>query len=190
VIELNGFYCNTKTKHISLIWNLLQFKLEKIKNIIDECLFLDESIIDGNNLASLDILQKPKNPIKNHPTLEKYFKMLVIGIPKMAVQHKMTMSKLDSSFLNYQPDYNIDDLPKELFDKLNNNTILESNVNIKQEVSPMKNILAGLNDIKLKKSSQKNNINNTIINKSLPVPSLKEIQEAYQKLSKKPIEKI
>jgi len=191
IIELNGFYCNSKTKTIRLVWNLLQFKLEKIKNTIDECLFLDESIIDGNNLSSSDIPEKKNNPIKNHPILEKYFKMLSIGIPKMAVQHKMTMSELDSSFLNYQPDYNIDDLPKELLDKLNNNTILNSNI-IKQDINPMKGILSGLNDIKLKKPIQnikiKSKLNDKIINKSLPVPSLKEIQEAYNKLLKKNIE--
>ena len=34
IIELNGFYCNSKTKTIRLVWNLLQFKLEKIKKII------------------------------------------------------------------------------------------------------------------------------------------------------------
>ena len=189
VIELNGFYCNTKTKHIRLIWNLLQFKLEKSKNIIDECLFLDESIINGNDLSSLDISPKKSNPLKNHPILEKYFKMLSVGIPKMAVQHKMKLSNIDSSFLDYTPDYNIDDLSKELLNKLSYNvdTLQNTNIPLKIDltpVPPMMNILAGLNGIKLKKPSDNIDSNKKITNRTLPVPSLKEIQEAYQKLKK------
>ena len=115
----------------------------------------------------------------------------------MAVQHKMKLSNVDCSFLDYAPDYNIYNLPKELLDKLDNNIdILQNantNINLKQDllISPMMNMLSGLNEIKLKKPSENINsnsiLNHKIINHSLPVPSLKEIQEAYQKLLKKNI---
>ncbi len=213
VIELSGFYCNRKSKHIRLVWNLLQFKLEKIKNIIDECLFLDESIIDGNNLDSFKFENKEnkekKEILKNNSILEKYFKMLSFGIPKMAVQHKMLMLKMDPLFLDYSPETEISMLPIDLKNKLelyesdlNKNTISNNQLseksddinknqeNIKKNENGKPNLLGvlnGLNNIKLK------SINNLIpnqkkkqilINKSLPVPTLKEIQDAYKKLKK------
>ena len=64
---------------------------------------------------------------------------------------------------------------KEL-DKLNNNTILNSNI-IKQDINPMKGILSGLNDIKLK-----NNFNDISL---MTTNTQKGIYSAYKGIVKK-----
>ena len=226
IIELTGFYYKQKTKEIKLIWSLVQFKLDKVKNKIQECLFLDEEELEKETLKTLKDIQiqnlkeeeKKVNFIKNHILLEKFFKMLSIGIPKIAVQHKMSLSNIDIRFLDYSSDTNIDKLPIELKNKLNDiniddndnndnndnnitndNNQNDNNMNLninennksnnlnKQLLSNIKNhkfknINININSIEHK--SLKNKIIEKLSNKSLLVPSLEQINDAYKKLNK------
>jgi hypothetical protein len=178
VIELSGFYYNKKTKSIKLIWNVLQFKLDQIKKKTDVCLFLDETTDEIIN-------NPPQNKIylKNVPELEKFFKMLSVGIPKMAIQHKMNLSKVDPIFMDYHPDTDLNTLPDELKNKLQPKKEEDT-----EPKPPQISIASFLGqNIKLKKIDiseikPKNIIKN---NKGLPVPSLQEIKDAYTKLLKK-----
>ena len=211
VIELTSFYYNKKTKKLKLLWNIVQFKLDKIKTVIMQCLFLDEN--DLNTHSSTDSSQIIM-PLKKHPELEKYFKMLSLGVPKMAIQLKMTSLKIDPVFLDYSPESDLNILPKDLRNKLdsisgnnlnkyNENGKIVSNLEDQKDSSKPPSIasLFGkdnslLSGLKLKSANlsinNSNNdkainskISNKIINRSLPVPSLKEIQDAYNKITKK-----
>jgi hypothetical protein len=218
IIELTGFYYKQKTKEIKLIWSLVQFKLDKVKNKIQECLFLDEEELEQEKLKTLkdkdkdfkieNLKEKKINFIKNHVLLEKFFKMLSIGIPKMAVQHKMSLSNIDIRFLDFSSDTDIDKLPIELKNKLNDNNI-DTNININDDnnisnqndinindnnksINLNKNLLSNIKNHKLKNvninltehKSLKNKIIEKLSNKSLLVPSLEQINEAYKKLNK------
>jgi hypothetical protein len=206
VIELTSFYYNKKTKKLKLLWDIVQFKLDKIKTIIKQCLFLDETDLNSN--SSTD---EPKiiAPIKKHPELEKYFKMLSLGIPKMAIQLKMNILNIDPTFLDYSPETDLNSLPIALRNKLNsltepqstekpeiksphniaslfgkNNNLL-SNVKLKSVENIETNIESNI-ESNIEKGNNKKSNKNKIIDKSLPVPSLKEIQDAYNKIIKKP----
>lgn len=208
IIELTGFYYKQKTKEIKLIWSLIQFKLDKVKNKIQECLFLDEEELEKETLKTLKDIQiqnlkeeeKKVNFIKNHILLEKFFKMLSIGIPKIAIQHKMSLSNIDIRFLDYSSDTDIDKLPIELKNKLNDNNIdisnqndisqNENNQNINQNININKHLLSNIKNHKFKNvnvnlmehKSLKNKIIEKLSNKSLLVPSLEQINDAYKKL--------
>lgn len=211
IIELTGFYYKQKTKEIKLIWSLVQFKLDKVKNKIQECLFLDEEELEKETLKTLKDIkienlkeEKKINFIKNHILLEKFFKMLSIGIPKMAVQHKMSLSNIDIRFLDYSSDTDIDKLPIELKNKLNDNititnddnlTIINDdnitnndNITSNKGINLNKHLLSNIKNHKLKNvnliehKSLKNKIIEKLSNKSLLVPSLEQINDAYKKL--------
>ncbi len=206
IIELNGIYFNKQTKKMRVIWNLVQFKLDKIKNIIDECLFLDEENIENdkknsnlnNNIANISNKPKEIMVMKDNEILSKFFKMLSIGIPKQAVQHKMTLMNLDIRFLDYTSDFNIYDLPNDLKNILipesNNQTITNNNISIihddKTLINPVSTLFSSVNQFnktKLKKinpDSKANKFKNQlkIMKKTIPVPTLEEIQEARNKL--------
>ncbi len=178
VIELIGFYYNKKIKQAKLIWNLVQFKLDKPKKNIHECLFLDET----------DNTPQIIEPIKSHPLLEKFFKMLTIGIPRIAVEHKMNLSNINTKYLDYSPDTDINLLPLELKNYLIkpiNNTINDNNNTNTNNTNTNNNnnIKLSISDI-IKQNKLKNKIpkKNDIIKKTLRVPSLSEIQEARKKL--------
>lgn len=177
IIELYGFYYNKKMKQIRIIWNLIQFKLDNTRQIINECLFLDEHINVQEEI-------KIKNKIKDHPLLEKYFKMLLVGIPKPAVKHKLNLSAIDDRFIDFPPDSDIESLPNDLKNKLN----INENIVEKQNLNPLVNMIKKIdfNNLKLNKTSniEKKNIIN-INDKGLKVPSLVEIQEAHKKIFEK-----
>lgn len=179
VIELIGFYYNKKIKQFKLIWNLVQFKLDKTKKIIDECLFLDEEEeINHNNKESEQNISLPKELLKNNIILEKFFKMLIVGIPKPAIQHKMMLSGIEPKFIDYPPDTDIDTLSLEMQNKITT-PIDKPKTN---------NLLNGmLNKLQLKKiiPDQKSKSQIEIEKKDLRVPSLLEIQEARKKLFEK-----
>jgi hypothetical protein len=187
VIELIGFYHNQKTKINRLIWDIIQFKIDKTRKIIDECLFLDES----NVITPVIEVIKPTivQLLKNDETLGKFFKMLSMGIPVMAVKHKMILSGLDARFLDYQGDFDINNLPEELKNKLSNQDNIEKPIkNNTEEFNLLSDIGKGPHKFKIKKSSPNNNsskIKNEFIKKGFKVPSLFEIQEARNKLFEK-----
>jgi hypothetical protein len=222
VIELVGFYYNKKIKQFKLIWNLVQFKLDKTKNIIDECLFLDEYDPENNlqiqiqkqksispqntNETSKDtikqisnIIDKPKEILKNNIILEKFFKMLSVGIPKPAIQHKMMLSSVDPKFLDYSPDTDINTLPIEMKQKIivkddNNDINTDNKKNNNNENQTSGGLLSSMinkldfNNLQLKKTitNSKSQLPKEIIEKKdLRVPSLSEIQEARRKLFEK-----
>ena len=203
IIELTGFYYKQKTKEIKLIWSLVQFKLDKVKNKIQECLFLDEEELEQEKLKNQKETLKDKLKetlikeeekkvffLKNHILLEKFFKMLSIGIPKMAIQHKMSLLNIDIRFLDYSSDTDIDKLPIELKNKLNNENNNENNsknnskqlLNNLEMIKNNKKILKNVNLTEHK--SLKNKIIEKLSNKSLLVPSLEQINDAYKKLNK------
>jgi hypothetical protein len=167
VIELAGFFYNHKTHTIKLIWNLLQFKLDKVKQIIDECLFLDEQ--------PTEILK-----LKNHPKLEKFFKMIMVGVPKMAIHHKMTLDCIDINFLDYAPDTDFNTLSENLKSSLENRKD-----NSKDSEKGSNKEIVNINKIIIQKKQQSDKKVNMIPKKSLTVPSLQEIQNAYKKLLKR-----
>jgi hypothetical protein len=187
VIELIGFYYNKKIKQTKLIWNIIQFKLDKPRKIINECLFLDENIqIEKDKENEKDKekekeKEKIKDPLKKHPLLEKFFKMLTFGIPRIAIEHKMTLANISIKYLDYAPDTDINILPDILKQKLINN-----DDNILNDIIPIihnkNNIIDIIKQNKLK-ISPKNKKND--IKKTLRVPSLLEIQQARQKLFEK-----
>ena len=224
VIELYGFYYNKKIKQLRLIWNLVQFKLDKVKKIINECLFLDEDLDSdsesefgtrtGSKLVKDKEESKPKIILKNHPLLEKYFKMLSVGIPKQAVINKMLLLKIDYKYLDYSPDTDIQKLPIELLNKLkdSNDTNLDANSDISLKIN---NDNCNNNNINNNNNNNSNNNNNNNehrpllsldlkkklnkvsedslkmkilkknINTDLRVPSLEEIQNARKKILEK-----
>jgi hypothetical protein len=177
VIELAGFFYNHKTHTIKLVWNLLQFKLDKVKQIIDECLFLDEQPIE--------ILK-----LKNHPKLEKFFKMIMVGVPKMAIQHKMTLERIDINFLDYAPDTNFNTLSENIKSSLEKDKDTDKNKdkasdNSKDNEKGSIKEIVNINKIIIQKKQQSDKKLNIIPKKSLTVPSLQEIQNAYKKLLKR-----
>lgn len=169
VIELTGFFYNHKTQTIKLIWNLLQFKLDKIKQIIDECLFLDEY-----DPPPVEVLK-----LKNHPKLDKFFKMMSVGVPRMAIQHKMTLDSINVSFLDYAPDTDFNTIPEHLRSSLDNMNKETENEKDKE------NVKINLLNIIKQRQKEKKPIAIHIPKKTLTVPSLLEIQNAYKKLLKK-----
>ncbi len=189
IIELYGFYYNKKIKQIRLIWNLIQFKLDNTRQVINECLFLDEHINNDmhndmikNNIKS-DIKEE-KNKLKDHPLLEKYFKMLLVGIPKPAVKHKLTLSGMDDRFIDFPADSDIELLPDDLKNKLK----INENIVEKQNTNPLVGMIKKLdfNNLKLNKVSVSNPDKKSIkYDRGLKVPSLIEIQEAHKKIFEK-----
>ena len=63
--------------------------------------------------------------IKRHPKYQKYFKMLLVGVPKDNIRSQMNIDGLDSNFIDYQPEY----LIPQSYEK---ETLSSSNVNIQQ----------------------------------------------------------
>jgi hypothetical protein len=207
VIELYGFYYNKKMKQIRLIWNLVQFKLDKIKQVINECLFLDEDSTSTSTSIiknSIEEQLKPKVILKNHPLLEKYFKMLSVGIPKQAVINKMILLNIDYKYLDYPADTDINKLPLDLLNKLqetesgssssltlSNLEFKESNENQdnqnKQDITNV-SLLLHLKQ-KLNKVSDEPSLKIKLlkknINTNLPVPSLEDIQNARKRILEK-----
>ncbi len=198
VIELVGFYYSKKHKQFRLIWNLVQFKLDKVKKIIDECLFLDEyetiqhshSQNNSSNIPAphMEVVVKVE-PIKNNPNLEKFFKMLAVGIPKPAIQHKMTLSGVDSKFLDYSPDTDVNTLPIELKRKIIKETEIEQ-----PPVLSLSSMIGKLdfNNLQLKKTtpnqhqkSKSQKQREMLERNGIKVPTLLEIQEARNKLFEK-----
>jgi hypothetical protein len=192
VIELFGFYYNKKTKQFRLIWHLVQFKLDKSRQIINECLFLDEDPDEKNTNSNTNTNENKTSEIKlrNHPYLEKYFKMLSVGIPKMAIKHKMTLSGMDDRYLDFSPDSNINSLPDDLKNKIpdekkQDSEELQENQTQSINTNPLANMIKKIdfNNLKLNKITVESK--NKIVKKDLRVPSLMEIQEAHKKLFEK-----
>lgn len=203
VFELIGFYHNQKTKINRLVWDIIQLKIDKPRKIIDECLFLDES----NMITSLNkfnenkvIKSEPIQLLKDNETLCKFFKMVSMGIPAMAVKHKMSLSGIDTRFLDYQGNFDINNLPNELKNKLSNQNDIQTDIqndiqndmknNIIQPINIFADIDKGPQKFKIKKSSPTNlnsssKIKEQFIKKGFKVPSLIEIQEARNKLLEK-----
>ena len=211
VIELGGFYYNKKHKQFKLIWNLVQFKLDKIKKIIDECLFLDEyetiqhthsqnnsSNNNNHQPAPMSITVKVE-PLKSNTILEKFFKMLSVGIPKPAIQHKMNLSGVDAKFLDYSPDTDVNTLPIELKRKIipEQEKDLENDSNtVSQQALSLSSMIGKLdfNNLQLKKTtpnqhqhqkSKSQKQRELLERKGIKVPTLLEIQEARNKLFEK-----
>ena len=186
VIELIGFYYNKKIKQTKLIWNIIQFKLDKLRKIINECLFLDENIQIENKTETEKEKEKIKEPLKKHPLLEKFFKMLTVGIPRIAIEHKMTLANINIKYLDYSPDTDINMLPDDLKENLINNDNETTMTDIIQPIHNKNNIIdiikqnIILNKLKISPKNKKNDIK-----KTLRVPSLLEIQQARQKLFEK-----
>lgn len=215
IIELTGIYFNKQTKKMRVIWNLVQFKLDKTKNIINECLFLDEEhpkqIEQYESRLNQKKIEKDFNnnlqPImlmKDNEILAKFYKMLSMGIPKLAVQHKMTLMNIDSRFIDYEYDFNLYHLPNDLKKILipETNLNLNSNSNSSNDIDTKNNNSIGssttslfsslnqFNKTKLKKVNEddkakkiKNQL--SLMNKTMPVPTLEEIQEARKRLFEK-----
>jgi hypothetical protein len=198
-------------KQIRLIWNLVQFKLDKIKQVINECLFLDEDSTSTSTLTSTQIIKnsieeqsKPKVILKNHPLLEKYFKMLSVGIPKQAVINKMILLNIDYKYLDYAADTDINKLPLDLLNKLqetesgssspSTSTNLESKESNKNQDNQNKQDITNVSLLlhlkqKLNKVSDEPSLKIKLlkknINTNLPVPSLEDIQNARKRILEK-----
>jgi hypothetical protein len=227
ILELTGIYFNKQTKKMRVIWNLVQFKLDKIKNIIDECLFIDEEpynhleyhldkiererrekergIKGGINnsqvsfnfgLSTSTQTMIPKIPnisMKDNETLSKFYKMLSIGIPKAAVQHKMTLMNVDTRFLDYEHDFNIYSLPDDLKKILIPISETNSANNNDIPTSPINSLFSSVNQFNKTKLKKINHDDKTIkirsqlslMKKTMTVPTLDEIQEARKRLLEK-----
>jgi hypothetical protein len=230
ILELTGIYFNKQTKKMRVIWNLVQFKLDKIKNIIDECLFIDEeptnhleyhldkierekrekdrgikgdihnSQVSFNSGLSTstqtmihNIYSIPNIPMKDNETLSKFYKMLSIGIPKAAVQHKMTLMNVDTRFLDYESDFNIYSLPDDLKKILIPIPETNSTNNNDIPTSPINSLFSSVNQFNKTKLKKVNHDDKTIkirsqlslMKKTMTVPTLDEIQEARKRLLEK-----
>jgi hypothetical protein len=187
--------------------------LDKTKNIINECLFLDEEhpkqIEQHESRLNQKKIEKDFNHnlqplmlMKDNEILSKFYKMLSMGIPKPAVQHKMTLMNIDSRFIDYEYDFNIYHLPNDLKKILIPETNLNLNSNSSNDIDTKNNNSIGssttslfsslnqFNKTKLKKVNEddkakkiKNQL--SLMNKTMPVPTLEEIQEARKRLFEK-----
>ncbi|KUF91137.1 hypothetical protein AM588_10002937 [Phytophthora nicotianae] len=60
--------------------------------------------------------QKDQTPLKDHPTYEKYFKMLKVGLPAPVVKHKMQSENVDPSILDMDPNKPLPETPAPALD--------------------------------------------------------------------------
>ena len=133
--------------------NESNLELGKIKNIFKEELDYISSDKEDN-----------KDFIKNDPIYSKFFKLKSMKVPIIAIKHKMILSNLEPSIL----DYNGDTLTKNIFknknnknDKIKSNDILNNRHKLKKTVINEK--------IKIKRNN-------------LKIPSLEEIQNQIKKM--------
>ncbi|CAH0480125.1 unnamed protein product [Peronospora belbahrii] len=66
--------------------------------------------------ASTDAV-KDETPLKNHPTYQKYFKMLAVGLPASVVKHKMQSDSVDPAILDMDPDKPLPEAPVPALDE-------------------------------------------------------------------------
>lgn len=108
-------YINHNDKIYGVSWEIEQLKFYLPITHFSECLIDDnlynpKPIIEPTVIVDTSIETKIKE-MEEHPTLGKYFKMLRLGIPMVAVQQKMQMSgdnpdelkKYDISVLKKKP---------------------------------------------------------------------------------------
>lgn len=61
--------------------------------------------------------EKDQTPLKDHPTYQKYFKMLKVGMPAPAVKHKMQSENVDPTILDMDPNKPLPEAPVPALDK-------------------------------------------------------------------------
>ncbi|POM61259.1 Formin-2 domain containing hypothetical protein, partial [Phytophthora palmivora] len=66
---------------------------------------------DGNSSAGKD-----QTPLKDHPTYQKYFKMLKVGLPAPVVKHKMQSENVDPAVLDMDPNKPLPEAPAAALD--------------------------------------------------------------------------
>ncbi|GMF20416.1 unnamed protein product [Phytophthora fragariaefolia] len=66
---------------------------------------------DGTSTA------KDQTPLKDHPTYQKYFKMLKVGLPPPVVKHKMQSENVDPAVLDMDPNKPLPESPAPALDK-------------------------------------------------------------------------
>ncbi|KAK1940668.1 Formin-like protein 20 [Phytophthora citrophthora] len=67
------------------------------------------AVSDANN-------QKDQIPLKDHPTYQKYFKMLKVGLPAPVVKHKMQSENVDPAVLDMDPNKPLPEAPVPALD--------------------------------------------------------------------------
>lgn len=174
IIHITGFYISQKGKY-GLSCNLIQFKLDKLKVDYELCFFLDES--------------EEKIELKDSPILEKFFKMLSLGIPKQAVKQKMILSNINPEFIDYTTYHSLPNNLKNIYDDFmdytydnqnininnNNNNVIESNGGIPPPPPPPLMDLKSVNPSKL--------ITGSLL--SAGISRLKKVEKPLEKVKKK-----
>jgi hypothetical protein len=93
IIFIDGIWVNTNTKSAGLDISILQLQLHD-RVFLEEFSFLDE-IIPTTTTVKTQVFN-----FETHPIVGKYFKMLTMGIPEMAVRQKLKIDGLPESVLD------------------------------------------------------------------------------------------
>lgn len=120
-----------------------------------------------NRVFFLDEIPSDKEEIG--PEYQPYFKMLKMGIPLLAVKQKMTLKGLNPDIISQKPN-KLTQFEQFEQSEINTNLLLESKLSLK----------------KVDKDQNQNQKKWCKKKKSLPVPSLDEIQMALKSLRKTP----
>jgi len=164
ILEISELWFNNTS--IGCNCNVLQIK--KYSTLVfDRCLIIDDESDD-----------EVKKVVVDNPLYEKYFKMLKMGIPVMAVKNNMIKDNLGIDFVNSLPDG-----LNELKNKLNNSNSNSNNDNdiiIPVKMNPF--ALLGAKNL-LKKP--KENVKKIIKKKDGFAPSLDDINNILNRFKKK-----
>jgi hypothetical protein len=94
IILIDGIWVNTNTRSAGLDISILQLQLHD-RVFLEEFSFLDEITPTTTTAVKPNVVS-----FESHPIVGKYFKMLTMGIPEMAVRQKLKMDGLPESVLD------------------------------------------------------------------------------------------
>ena len=170
IAELSNFWTNGK--QVGCNWTCLQIKKYDILNL-DECMIIDDEEMVSNQSMSIPIPPPILTSLPINSEYEKYFKMLKMGIPLIAVKNNMMRDGHDIDFVNSLPE-NKDEFKNKLNSqpaKKSLNKIVPSHT----ELSDMKGLL--------KKTSQTKQTP-LLKKKDGFAPTLDDIQNILNRLKK------
>ena len=125
--------------------------------------------------------KKEKINYKSHPKYQKYFKMLMCGVPKEAVKHKMSLDNLDPNVLDNPDGTSLQKTPESnLNNLLGTRKSDKPKFNIKEQIK-----LAKLQKQTQKQKDEDSKQNTKPPNNGFKPPSLDEILKMKEMTKKK-----
>lgn len=89
LIGINGIWFNSSTRRAGIDINVVQLQIMPIRaSVIKEFSFLDDNAMNDDDEEE----KEPEGGRESHPIFGKYFKMLMMGVPRIAVTQKLRMS--------------------------------------------------------------------------------------------------